>query len=424
MLILFCIFEMFKYCLAEFLFFGKKVKSYIPLLCGIVAFCVFSSFVHISFQEKYLFIYLVTVASFYFALQGDKRSRLENVGIVFFGMTSVYGVIQFFYDFFFSASLLQNQMELWYFVQDLVCILILLIGILIRIKLSRKNMERLSDFIRNKSIFLIVFTALIITFAISLLSYSRKMITNDRYQLVVIIIGGIAYISIGFLGGIAIYIKVMNDKMKELMRNEILLKDMQKKYYEALLEREKETRAYRHDMSNHMVCLNAFAQKGDIKSLQTYLNEMQGEILRIRGNSYKIGNEILDIMTNFYLPQLPTGIHVTIRATECVKIDEMKLCIIYANLLQNAVEELCSNPNREGILNIYFKQTGDVFQMMLENSIFRDKDEKKRLITQKKDKKNHGIGLSNVKSVVEELGGKILIQNDTNLFKVLVELKV
>ena len=49
---------------------------------------------------------------------------------------------------------------------------------------------------------------------------------------------------------------------------------------------------------------------------------------------------------------------------------------------------------------------------------------KKRLITQKKDKKNHGIGLSNVKSVVEELGGKILIQNDTNLFKVLVELKV
>ena len=194
------------------------------------------------------------------------------------------------------------------------------------------------------------------------------------------------------------------------------------KYYEALLDQEKETRAYRHDMANHIMCLNALAQKGNLETLRSYLDDMQGELQKIQLKKFNTGNEIMDIMSNFYIPQLSDKIKINFRVRSVPNLDEMKLCTIYSNLLQNAVEELNSDPTREGNLEILFTQDIDVFRLMISNSIFREK-ENDSFATRKKDKKNHGIGLENVKRVVDELGGKIWITDNDNIFKVIVELK-
>ncbi len=271
-------------------------------------------------------------------------------------------------------------------------------------------------------IFSTLFTAMIIALTLALLEYSGNMIGDAKYRNAVTIISGIAYISLGFLGGMTLYVKHVNEEMKTLMNNEVMIKDMQKKYYEALLDQEKGTRAYRHDMANHIMCLNALAAKGNLETLRTYLDDMQGELQKIQGRKYATGNEILDIMSNFYLPQLSDKIKVNLRVRALPKIDEMNLCTIYSNLLQNAVEELNSCPNREGNLDIIFSQDEDVFKLMIANSIFREK-ESGSLETRKEDKKNHGIGLSNVKRVVNDLGGKIWINDKDNVFRVIVELK-
>lgn len=338
-------------------------------------------------------------------------------------MTSVSGIVQFFYDMFFSQIFQECSVGVLFLLKDIMSILFLGTGILIKKKSNKAFKERLRRLTESNLNFVIIFTALIITFTISLLGYSKRMISNERYQIMAVTISGIAYISIGFLGGIALYIKRLNDETKRLMKNEVLLKNMQKKYYKALLEKEKETRAYRHDMSNHLVCLGGLAEKGEIDTLITYINDMRGEIHKIKGKQYKTGNEILDIMTNFYLPQLPKHIKVSLQTTANVKLDEMKICTIYANLLQNAVEELNSDPGRDGELNIIFKLSDNTYRIMIENSIFR-KRESEGFVTQKQDKRNHGIGLTNVESVVEELGGKIFISNDSELFRVIVELNI
>ena len=170
------------------------------------------------------------------------------------------------------------------------------------------------------------------------------------------------------------------------------------------------------------MCLNALAQKGNLETLRSYLDDMQGELQKIQLKKFNTGNEIMDIMSNFYIPQLSDKIKINFRVRSVPNLDEMKLCTIYSNLLQNAVEELNSDPTREGNLEILFTQDIDVFRLMISNSIFREK-ENDSFATRKKDKKNHGIGLENVKRVVDELGGKIWITDNDNIFKVIVELK-
>lgn len=422
MLIFFCIFEMLKYILSESLFLGKINKKHRIYLVGIFAYACFAFFVNVSAGEKNIAACAVALVCFFLTIEGDWKSRFINSLILFFITVSVSGISQFLYDVFFSCLFNDESKVLQYLIKDFTSVLLICLGLITKMLMKKSTRQKLKLFIEGNMNFGTIFAALIITFSLSLLEISKEMIPDQKYRNMVVAVSGIAYVSIGFLGGMTLYIKRMNDEMKELMKNEVMLNDIQKKYYEALLDKEKETRAYRHDISNHLICLSALAEEGKTEAIVTYLDDMQGEIRRIKGKTYNTGNEILDIMTNFYLPQLSDKIKIEVRASAEIDIDDRKICTIYSNLLQNAVEELNSNPQKEGELNILFKKQNGIFSMMISNSIFREK-KNGEYKTQKEDKKNHGIGLSNVKTAVEDLGGKIYINSDDGMFKVIVEIK-
>ena len=422
MLILSCLFNILAYILAQYLFFDKKVKEPIAYVIGLVIYSAISFIPALSVEEKHLLIYVVTTVCCFFSFRGKWKTRIIPVFILFFIISAVYGIALSVCNLLIARFIPQNLTGLYNISREILCVGFISLGLLIKKLIKTDRRKKLLKIADKYLIFTTLFTAMIIALTISLLEYSGNIISDVKYQNIVTIVSGIAYISLGFLGGMTLYVKQVNEEMRTLMNNEVMIKDMQKKYYEALLDQEKGTRAYRHDMANHIMCLNALAEKGDLETLRSYLNDMQGELQKIQGRKYKTGNEILDIMSNFYLPQLSDKIKVNFRVKSVPKLDEMSLCTIYSNLLQNAVEELNSSPEREGNLDIIFSQDIDVCRLMISNSIFREKEENS-LKTHKKDKKNHGIGLSNVKKVVDDLGGKIWITDKDNIFKVIVELK-
>lgn len=60
--------------------------------------------------------------------------------------------------------------------------------------------------------------------------------------------------------------------MKVAIINEKLL-ETQADYYKMLLEKEDETRKFRHDMSNHIICIDALSQeKNMMKCKVIYLH--------------------------------------------------------------------------------------------------------------------------------------------------------
>ena len=155
-----------------------------------------------------------------------------------------------------------------------------------------------------------------------------------------------------------------------------------------------------------------------------YVQKMQKQMNQIQKKIYTVGNQILDIVTNYYLNMLSPEITIKISGNVYgqLYIDSDALCTIYGNLMNNAVEEL-SKANK-GYISIEFTKGEEYFQIIVENSLsLASKNKDNLLLTEKEDKKNHGLGLNNVRKTVEENNGKIDIIYDKQKFKATVTLK-
>ncbi len=415
-----CALGMIHYLLGDYLFFEKKEKRCWIYGIGLLFYLVLVFWRKGNQEELQIWMMLVVLASYYFSMKGDRKSKFLQTCTLFFLMTSFYGVVQFLYNLFGSQQFLTELGAECYLIRDLIGMFILGAAVLAKKRIPLCMKQHFSKAIEDYVNYIIVFTAWMITAAISLLGFVSQYIHHSFFQRVSFFMGGAAYLCVGLLGSTMIYLTLLNKKMKILMHNEVMMKDMQKKYYEALLKREEETRAYRHDMSNHLLCLDYLLHHGELEKAQDYLKDLQQEIAKIKGKKYKTGNEVLDVITNYYLPELSDQIQVHFQMLGNLQLEGMKICTIYANLLQNAVEELKSDLNRPGELRIMLRQDGQKCKLMIRNSIFREQGER-LLETQKEDKKNHGIGLSNVRKTVEDMGGRMLISVEEKLFKVYVE---
>lgn len=266
--------------------------------------------------------------------------------------------------------------------------------------------------------------ALEIVVAIAILDYVDIHIDNLRIKTIATIICLFAYLSIGALGIFILYIRQVNKKMEKLLKNEMLLQDMQRQYYESLLKKEEDTRRYRHDMANHLLCLNRLVEEDDLVALKEYLGEMRQELQEIQKNEYDSGNRIINVITNHYIKDLSSMANIKITGRIQIQLDEMKLCTIYANLMQNAVEELkrCEGSSQ---LEIQFEQGLQYCRISICNSLStksQEKTEKQLLETEKQDSKNHGLGVSNIENAVNALHGTLELARKENCFLAVVVL--
>ena len=218
-----------------------------------------------------------------------------------------------------------------------------------------------------------------------------------------------------------IYFREKNEEKSKLLRIERELNESQNKYYQLMLE--KETRKFRHDLNNHLFCLRELAKREDLCEIKKYLDGMSSELQKIRELSYSTGNDLFDAILNDKLLDISKDIVVTVKGKfrHELSLDAIDVCTIFSNLLQNAVEEL--EPIRKsGFLNIEIRSGQQYTEIEIKNSVRRRvKLEKNGLPqTSKEDKKNHGMGLKNVKRTVERCHGNLKINSDEQVFSVLV----
>ena len=162
-------------------------------------------------------------------------------------------------------------------------------------------------------------------------------------------------------------------------------------------------------------------------ALPRNIEKMQNAAVEIQKRCYFTGNEIVDAITNYYVPQLEEDIMVKVSGSIELDLDELRLCTIYANLLKNAIEELEREKGENRFLYIKFSQGKRYVQILIENSLSdaqRKQELKAILKSKKKDKSNHGMGLLNVKRAVEEMGGMLEVRKSEKSFLTEVNLPV
>ena len=180
----------------------------------------------------------------------------------------------------------------------------------------------------------------------------------------------------------------------------------QREYYSKMIRQDEEIKAFRHDIKKLMNGLNCLAEKDDLTGLKAFIENMDGKFQQI--SVIKTGNEIADCFINgtIYEIQKKGKLEYSVmgRFPMSIRIDDTDLCVLLANALDNAREELEQIRGKK-ILNISIKSYNDRLFINISNSCRPKKGS--LLQSSKKSIAEHGYGTKNMKQIVEKYHGTI-----------------
>lgn len=387
--------EIKRYTLGLKIFFGKKIQlnKWIFIAGGVY------TIVSLLLGSERFFMYIFICAMIYFMCEGKAVEKLSQILILlcgFGGLDEMIGIIErHWFDIYEHRGLLEAS----------VVLLVLIILDQLQMK-KRKIGTHAIIFIKEKILIIITIIVFLLLLVITWLCYEEEYILKGNFRFVMDIICLLAFMGMIILMIFIIYIKNVNEDMCNLVITERSLKDMQERYYKELLNREEETRRYRHDMQNHLLCLSQYMKNESYSEAMEYIVKLQESLTTIQKRCYITGNDLLDIfLNNYFLPLEEVKVDIWGACSNDFLIDDVDFCIIFSNLIQNAAEAVLRQQDGEKYIRVIFKQKAEYGEITIENSIGSDVEEVKIGSTIKSDDSSHGIGLKNVADTIQKNKG-------------------
>ena len=189
-----------------------------------------------------------------------------------------------------------------------------------------------------------------------------------------------------------------------------------------VLRGEEKIKALRHDIKHHLSELMLLANKHDVAEIQKYIDEMNS-FLKNPNEIVASGNLEIDSVLNFMLQkaekELKT-VDIKVMLPEKVR-HSFDINVMLGNLLENAIKAAGKTENK--YLSVHIKLKRGILKVKIENSfessyILRKEQNRKDTIlkTTKPFTKQHGIGLKNVKKIVEKYNGTMAVTAQKGIF--------
>lgn len=202
------------------------------------------------------------------------------------------------------------------------------------------------------------------------------------------------------------------------MKNELLeqsYSDMQKLYIN--------NQYIFHDFKHHMFLLKNFLDKKEFEKATVYLEKIIKPIERM-SHYYHTGCDTLDLVLNIKRSEAEQkGIRYLVESDGEIHADisETDLGNIFFNLLDNAIEACEKIEDQDRWIRIVIKKKNQIYIMKVENSIRKPVIvEDGRYVTEKADKKYHGIGMKSVEMSVKQYGGDVNWSHTKDRFTVVI----
>lgn len=191
-----------------------------------------------------------------------------------------------------------------------------------------------------------------------------------------------------------------------------LQRSMIKDYYFALQQQIELIRKFRHDIANHLQTVELLASLPNVRSeeFSEYEETLRKEHQRLAAIGYCM-NPVIDAALADkvrYCKEMEIPIEISVRGLPVRDggIEELDLLGLLFNLLDNAIESCMKiqEPERRHI-ELHCFQAAGAFVLTMKNSFLDVVYQNHRLITTKKDKKYHGVGMSIVSDIVKKYDG-------------------
>lgn len=389
---------------STFIFFFLGV-----ILCTVVEKCI----THLSLLLFPLSLLCITI-TLLFVFNVQIKTLLFAVLSSYFVIASLYQFIDFIGSQFSVKLSRQNRFNV--LIQSII-VFVLICSITYIIRLKKKIGNRLS-------FFYVSFFSIVIAVDGTVVIVIGYLIFKSNINIIPAIVIYVLLI-LGILIQIILLIRMIKsrDQHKE---NEKLAKqylENQTRYYEYLVQREEDTKKFRHDIRNHINMLNILFQENKIDECQKYLMDLTTHYENIH-NAISVNNCIADAILNQYYYE--AKLHdITLNVSghfppQC-DLSAYDICTIFSNLLDNALKAVidCNGKN----ISIGCRYTETEILLSIENDSNHVKlDSNGMPRTSQKDYSQHGFGLKNVQQCVIQNNGHITIQAENNQFKVMLSL--
>ena len=225
-------------------------------------------------------------------------------------------------------------------------------------------------------------------------------------------LAGIIFINIAMFN----FFESYEDKIK--LKYLETLKQQEQENYKLLTLSYKQVREFKHDIENQFSVLNDMLENDDIDAAKKYLVKLSS-FVRLANRPCCTGNHTVDSIVNIKGSLAQTydiEFICKVNIITSIKADELELCRIIGNCLDNAIEGCL----RCDVLHkhIWISITEEQEKLFLVITNTSNKVDASVLSSTKKEKGLHGIGVSSIKSSVDRLGGLLKFDYENGIFKV------
>lgn len=186
-----------------------------------------------------------------------------------------------------------------------------------------------------------------------------------------------------------------------------------------MMQSEEKMTALRHDMKHHLNELSIIAARNQDREVINYIQDMYTYF----GNPHeyiKSGNNEVDSLMNYMLNKAKNvleKVEYEVNVPKELEIRLFDLTIVIGNLLENAIDAAKDSKEKWMEVSVNFEQ-GMLF-IRIRNSYGNAVQKQGDIyITTKKKTQEHGIGLQNVRKVVDNYKGEMQISDQNNIFDV------
>lgn len=347
-----------------------------------------------------LSFFLINLAFSLICFNIKKQNAVFHSVLLVIFSTALEFVTIFIISILFNAEITDyNTNNILLFIDVIISKALYFITCLLLVRIVKKD--------STNSKFPISFYIFPISVTLSLLAFwyiCAREIISETNQIMLAIISVLLFSATVFL-----FITYQHNIEKEnqfiLLKSEFTRLQTEKNYYDILEHQNQQLLIYAHDAKNHLTAIKDLNTDPIIDNyIQTMTNNLS-EYSKICNS----GNMTLDVILNRYKTESELkGINFTfdVRLNNLSFVDDFDLVTILDNLLDNAIE--AAGITKDKSITFETDNRNSYTVIIISNSCEQSPNtNNNRLITTKKDKTVHGLGLKSVSNTLKKYNGDI-----------------
>lgn len=210
----------------------------------------------------------------------------------------------------------------------------------------------------------------------------------------------------------------LQGEMEERARNQEQIMAMQRVQYSMLQKQIEETRHARHDLKQHFNVIQSCLERGDMAQLKDYVTKYGQKLSALSPKAYCSNYGVDAVVRHYGEMAREQGIrfdsHIILPPQ--LWIDEPDICILFGNLLENAVDACTGEPGESPFIRIHARVAGErAISITVDNSCSNPPVMKDGLFLSSKHSGN-GTGTVSVRNIAMQYNGIADFKYESGIF--------